>query len=72
MKISNETKVGAIAAISITILILGYNFMKGENLFTSYNRYYAAYDDVDGLFLLKENRYVTNFRQRCQLWVHRP
>ncbi len=49
MKISNETKVGAIAAISITILILGYNFMKGENLFTSYNRYYAAYSDVENL-----------------------
>ncbi len=58
MKISNETRVGTIAAISITILILGYNFMKGENLFTSYNRYYAAYDDVDGLF--KSNPVMIN------------
>lgn len=58
MKISNETKVGAITAISITILILGYNFMKGENLFTSYNRYYASYDDVEGLF--KSNPVMIN------------
>lgn len=58
MKISNESKVGVIAAISITILILGYNFMKGENLFTSYNRYYATYDDVEGLF--KSNPVMIN------------
>jgi phospholipid/cholesterol/gamma-HCH transport system substrate-binding protein len=50
MKISNETKVGVLASISITILILGFNFMKGENFFTTYNSYYAAYDDVEGLF----------------------
>jgi phospholipid/cholesterol/gamma-HCH transport system substrate-binding protein len=58
MKISNETKVGALSAIAITILILGYNFMKGENLFTSYNRYYASYDDVEGLF--KSNPVLVN------------
>lgn len=50
MKINNETKVGILASFTITILILGYNFMKGENLFTTYNSYYAAYDDVEGLF----------------------
>ncbi|MCB9252759.1 MAG: MCE family protein [Flavobacteriales bacterium] len=58
MKISNETKVGVLASISITILILGYNFMKGENLFTSYNTYYSYYDDVEGLF--KSNPVMVN------------
>ncbi len=58
MKISNETKVGALTTISIIILILGYNFMKGENLFTSYNRYYAEYDDVELLF--KSNPVMIN------------
>ncbi|MFM9944233.1 MAG: MlaD family protein [Bacteroidia bacterium] len=58
MKISNETKVGALSAIAITILILGYNFMKGENLFTSYNRYYALYDDVENL--IKSNQVMIN------------
>jgi len=58
MKVSNETKVGILATFSITILILGYNFLKGENLFTTYNTYYAAYDDVEGLF--KSNPVMIN------------
>lgn len=58
MKISNETKVGTITAISIAILILGYNFMKGENLFTDYNKYYATYDEIDGLY--KSNPVMIN------------
>ena len=28
MKISNETKVGALSAIAIALLILGFNFLK--------------------------------------------
>lgn len=34
-KVSNETKVGALAAIAITFLILGYNFMSGRGSFFS-------------------------------------
>jgi hypothetical protein len=29
-KVSNETKVGALAAIAITFLVLGYNFLAGQ------------------------------------------
>jgi len=50
MKVSNETKVGLIAAFAITVLILGFNFLKGETLFSKNNTYYAVYDKVDGLF----------------------
>lgn len=32
MKISNETKIGALTAIAIVILILGFNFLKGKSL----------------------------------------
>ena len=35
MKISNETKVGALSAIAITLLILGFNFLKGKSVFKS-------------------------------------
>lgn len=42
MKISNETKVGALAAVSITILVLGYNFLKGKDLFTSTHTLYVT------------------------------
>lgn len=53
MKISNETKVGALTAISITILVLGYSFLKGNDLFSSDNKFYARYDKVDGLTISK-------------------
>jgi phospholipid/cholesterol/gamma-HCH transport system substrate-binding protein len=33
MKISNETKIGALTAIAITLLILGFNFLKGRSFF---------------------------------------
>ncbi len=50
MKVSNETKVGALAAISITLLILGFNFLKGKNLLSKANtEIYAVFDKVDGL-----------------------
>lgn len=48
-KISNETKVGALTAISITLLILGFNFLKGKNV-TKKSRYlYAKFQKIDGL-----------------------
>lgn len=49
MKITNETKVGALAAVAITLLILGFNFLKGRNLFSNSNRLYAKYANVNGL-----------------------
>ncbi|HEY0666674.1 MAG TPA: MlaD family protein [Sphingobacteriaceae bacterium] len=49
MKINNETKVGVLAAVAIAILILGYNFLRGNDVFSSENEFYAVYDNVDGL-----------------------
>jgi len=49
MKISNETKIGALAAISIALLILGFNFLKGKTLFEQNKRLYAVFDKVEGL-----------------------
>jgi len=48
-KVSNETLVGALAAVSITLLLLGFNFLKGEDLFTSNNNYFVAYDNAMNL-----------------------
>jgi len=53
LKISNETKVGILAAFAIAIFIIGYNFLKGNDVFTSENEYYAIYDKVDGLTVSK-------------------
>lgn len=49
MKISNETKVGTLAAISITLLILGFNFLKGKNVFTKKATMYVTFQQVKGL-----------------------
>ncbi|CAN5277136.1 MlaD family protein [soil metagenome] len=53
MKISNETKIGALTAISITVLILGYSFLRGNDVFSGSNKFYAIYKSVDGLALSK-------------------
>lgn len=37
------------AVVSGTILYLGFNFLKGADLFSSTRTYYVYYDDVDGL-----------------------
>jgi len=47
MKISNETKVGALTAVAITVLILGFNFLKGKG--ASGKEVYAVFPNVDKL-----------------------
>lgn len=49
MKISNETKVGVLGAVTITILILGFNFLKGNKLFTKSVLLNARYTNIQGL-----------------------
>lgn len=49
MKVSKEFKVGLLAVVSITILYLGFNFLKGVDFFSASNYYYAVYEEVDGL-----------------------
>jgi len=53
MKISNETKVGILATVAIAVLIIGYSFLKGNDVFSSDRTYYATYDRVDGLSVSK-------------------
>lgn len=53
MKISNETKIGALTAVAITVLILGYSFLKGNDVFSGSNKFYAVYRSVEGLTVSK-------------------
>lgn len=46
---SKELKVGILAIIGITIFVVGFKFLKGNNVFKRDNTYYAMYDNVDGL-----------------------
>ncbi|POY35973.1 MCE family protein [Solitalea longa] len=49
MKIANETKIGILTALAITCLILGYNYLRGNDVFSSTRKFYAVYERVDGL-----------------------
>lgn len=49
MKISNETKVGALTAIAIVILILGFNYLKGRNITDRSDEIYAVFPSVKGV-----------------------
>ena len=49
MKISNETKIGALTAIAIVLLVLGFNFLKGKSFFGKSNTIFAKYTNVHGL-----------------------
>ena len=49
MTLTNETKIGALATVSIALLILGFNFLKGKNLFEREKDIYAVFPKVDGL-----------------------
>ena len=48
-KISKELKIGLTFVITIIILFFGLNFLKGINIFSSTNTYYAVYKNIDGL-----------------------
>jgi len=61
MKVSNETKVGALTAISITLLILGFNFLKGKTLFKTGHYIYAKYGDTKGL-MVSNTVYINGFQ----------
>lgn len=51
IKVSNETKVGALTVIAIALMIIGFNFLKGKTIFHPGNFLYAKYADTKGLIV---------------------
>ena len=49
MKVTNETKVGVLGIIVITLLVLGFNFLKGNKFFVKSMKLHAKYGNVQGL-----------------------
>jgi len=49
MKLSNETKVGILAIAAIVILVLGFNFLKGRNIFSNPPKLYAKFTEIGSL-----------------------
>lgn len=46
---SKEVTIGIVAIVSIAILVIGIDFLKGINIFKPTNYYYATYTNVEGL-----------------------
>lgn len=53
MKIANETKIGALTVISVAVLIIGYSYLRGNDVFSKSKKFYAIYRNVDGLAVSK-------------------
>lgn len=49
MRFSKEARIGLLVTISLLIFFAGFYFLKGANLFSGENEYYAYYDNVMGL-----------------------
>jgi len=58
LNISNETKVGSLAIVAVRLLILGFNFLNGEELFQTSYTLTARYKNIDGL--IPGNKVVIN------------
>ena len=46
---SNETKIGILTVVAVTLLIVGYKFIKGQNIFTTSTLIHVDYQRVDQL-----------------------
>ena len=49
MKIKSELRIGIIGIITVIAVIWGINYLKGKNIFTSKNVYFANYKNIAGL-----------------------
>jgi phospholipid/cholesterol/gamma-HCH transport system substrate-binding protein len=46
---SNEAKIGILATVAILISIIGYKFLKGQDVFSRSDEFYVEYSNVDQL-----------------------
>lgn len=49
MKITNETKVGILTVLALALLIIGFNFLKGKDLFNNTRKIYAIFPKIGSL-----------------------
>jgi phospholipid/cholesterol/gamma-HCH transport system substrate-binding protein len=49
MKINNETKVGILTIVALGLLIAGFNFLKGKDVFNNTTKIYAVFSKVGAL-----------------------
>jgi len=49
MKIKREHKTALIVITALALFIWGFNYLKGKDIFNSYNTYYSVLDNVEGV-----------------------
>ena len=49
MALKREYKTALIIVIALALFIWGFNFLKGKDIFNSYNTYYSILDNVEGV-----------------------
>lgn len=49
MKLSKELKTAILVLTSIALVLWGYNFLKGKNIFDTSRKFYVEYENVEGL-----------------------
>lgn len=49
MKITNETKVGLLALVSVVLLVLGFTFLKGSSVFNKQPSLFAVFENLGAL-----------------------
>ena len=48
-KFNTEIKIGVVVSVAIALLIWGLNFLKGENILSNKQHFYAVYSRINGL-----------------------
>lgn len=51
IKLKKEVKVTLVFFVTLLLFIWGVNFLKGSDLFSSNRKFYAVYDNIDGLMV---------------------
>jgi phospholipid/cholesterol/gamma-HCH transport system substrate-binding protein len=49
MRLSKEAKTGIIVTLAILVFYVGFNFLRGIEVFSNKSTYYAEFDNIDGL-----------------------
>ena len=58
---TQEVKIGLAFIAAIAVGYFGINYLKGINIFTPTNHYYAVFDNVEGL-LVSNSVYVKGYK----------
>lgn len=75
MKFKKEIIVGFVVLIAISLLYVGFNYLKGSDVFSNKRQYYATYPRIDGLTVdnpVQINGYRIGRVNSTQLSLNKP